>query len=137
MLQKFTELEEAVRTTVALLDTTLPHISVEEWQILRDLQTLLEPFEEATRAVNGQQYMTASLVIVITNSLLDICKEVSPRFAVNAKVFAKQLEKEPNERMGTVKYSSTLAMRTFLDPRFKTIYFKNNDAMEEAKKSVI
>lgn len=139
MLQRFTELEEAVRTTVALLDVALPHINVEEWQILRDLQKILEPFEEATRAVSGQEYMTASLVIVITNSLLDICKEVvaSPEFVVNVKLVAKKLEKELNERVGKVEYSSTLAMCTFLDPRFKTTFFKNNDAIEKTKKNVI
>lgn len=90
MLQRFTELEEAVKNTIALLDTT-PHIIVENCYNLRDLQTLSEPFEEVTWAVSGQQYMTASLVIVITNSLLDICKEVSTRLAVIAKVFAKRL----------------------------------------------
>lgn len=139
MLQRFTELEEAVRTTVALLDVRLPHISAEEWQILRDLQKVLEPFEEATRAVSGQQYLTASLVIVITNGLIDICQEVlaSPEFAVNAKVITKKLQKELNERVGKVEYSNTLSMCTFLDPRFKTIFFKNNDAIERTKKNVI
>ena len=64
------------------------------------------PFEEATRAVSGQQYMTASLVIVITNGLLDICKEVlaRPHFAVTAKVVTQKMEKELNERVGKVEY---------------------------------
>lgn len=39
--------------------------------------------------------------------------------------------------MGKVECSSRLAMCTFLDPRLKTIFSKNNDAMEKAKKRII
>ncbi|KAJ8928487.1 hypothetical protein NQ314_018957 [Rhamnusium bicolor] len=72
MIERFIELEEGVRSTLAVLDTALPQLTLEEWCVLKELKQILEPFEDATRAVSGRKYMTASLVIVITGGLLDV-----------------------------------------------------------------
>jgi hypothetical protein len=37
---------------------------------------ILRPFEEATRTVSGDQYITASLVIVIAQRLKNVCEQM-------------------------------------------------------------
>lgn len=139
MLERFIELEEAVRTTIALLNADLPQLTAEEWTMTKDLKKILEPFEAATRAVSGQQYMTASLVIVITGGLLDVCDKLVNTVSItqDLRPVIDSLKDGLQTRLGNVEYSNTLAMCTFLDPRFKTYPFKNNDAVERVRKNVV
>lgn len=136
MVDRFIELEEFVSSTVAVLDVSLAQITIEEWIILKELRNILEPFEDDTRTVSGQQYITASLVIVITGGHLDICQQIiNSNVTPVIKNVAQQLERGLKTRVGNVvEYSNTLVMCTFLDPRFKTFVFKNNDAMEKVKR---
>ncbi|KAJ8958368.1 hypothetical protein NQ314_006429 [Rhamnusium bicolor] len=138
MIERFVILEEAVRSTVALLDTALPQVTVEDWGILKELKTILEPFEDATCVISGQQYLVPSLVIVITGGLLDVCQELlTTNMTSSAMAVIKKLQYGLRNRLGNVEYSNTLAITTFLDPRYKTLPFKNNDAMERVKKNII
>lgn len=138
MIERFVELEETVRSTVALLDAALPQLSPDEWCILMELRTILEPFEDATRAISGQQYLVSSLAIVITGGLLDVCQELLKIEMKSSTVAViKKLQHGLRNRLGNLEYSNTLAITTFLDPRFKGLPFKNNDALERVKKNVI
>lgn len=73
MVERILELEEALRTTMALLNSTnLPIISVEEWQLLSDIKNVLQPMEEVTKIICGQSYVTLSSVIILTKGLENI-----------------------------------------------------------------
>ncbi|KAG5861578.1 hypothetical protein JTB14_026233 [Gonioctena quinquepunctata] len=102
MINRLIELEEVVRSTVAILNTEVAQLSLEEWQILKELKKILEPFEDATRAVSGQQYMPASLVIVITGGPIEICLELLKDTTMSPVIetVVKQLENGLIERVG-------------------------------------
>ncbi|GBO46224.1 Zinc finger BED domain-containing protein 4 [Araneus ventricosus] len=53
MLERFVELESCIRTTVALLDADLPHLTAGEWKTLQLLCKALKPFEDATTMASG------------------------------------------------------------------------------------
>jgi len=38
---------------------------------------VLRPFEEATKAVSGNKYMTASIIIVIAQGLQSVCEQMA------------------------------------------------------------
>lgn len=138
MIGRFVELEEAIRSTVALLDTSLPQLTFDKWRILKELKMILEPFEDATRVISGQQYLVSSLVIVITGGLLDICQELlHTQMTSCAAAVVKKLQCGLRNRLGNVEYSNTLAITTFLEPHFKTLPFKNSDASERARKTLL
>lgn len=75
MIQRFVRLEECLRSTIGLLDS-MPSISAEEWVILKELCQILEPFDDAINCVSGESYMSASLVIVLTRGLLNVCENL-------------------------------------------------------------
>nr|CAI5857915.1 unnamed protein product [Callosobruchus analis] len=139
MINRFVELEESLRSTLGLLDVQLPTISVEEWTILKELCQILAPFDEATKCVSGENYMSASLVIVLTKGLLEVCENLrsTETFSELSRQILNNLQEGIRSRLGDVEYSSTLAMSTFLDPRFKYFGFKNKDAVENVKKDVL
>lgn len=138
MIQRFVRLEECLRSTIGLLDVSLPSISAEEWVILKELCQILEPFDDATNCISGENYMSASLVIVLTRGLLNVCENLlNETFSEVSKNVITGLQNGLRTRLGNVEYSNTLAISTFLDPRFKCFPFKNNDAAETTKKIVI
>jgi len=77
MLQHFIELENSIRGTLGLLDKAPQSLNFDDWILLKELCTVLRPFEEATKAVSGESYITASLVIVLALGLLNACKKLS------------------------------------------------------------
>jgi len=128
MFNRFVEMETSIRGTLGLLDNAPDTLSSEDWIILQDLIKILKPFEEATKAISGQKYMTASLVIVIVQGLYKVCNNLlkinlSPR----ALIVAKKSLANMDERDGfkNCEKSMTLSKCTFLDPRFKHLPFMN------------
>jgi hypothetical protein len=69
MLDRFVELEDAIRGTLGLLDNPPNGLTTDEWAILKELIQVLRPFEEATKAVSGSKYMTTSIIILIAQGL--------------------------------------------------------------------
>ncbi|KAJ8938735.1 hypothetical protein NQ314_011364 [Rhamnusium bicolor] len=139
MMERFVELEPSIRSTIALLDVDLPILTGEEWQLLKRFSKILKPFENATCAVSGEHFMSASMVIVLTNGLLDICSKLikTVEFSDLSRNVVKTLQSGLHERLGNVEYSNTLSICTFLDPRFKTYPFQNSDAVERVRKNVL
>lgn len=127
MLERFVELEDSIRMTTAVLNAPFPQISVEEWDFMRDLISILHPFENVTRATSGEEYMTASLVIVFTSNLLNILdnllKNRESLKSEDSLEIITILKKGIEVRLKNVEYSTTLATCTLLDPRFKIYVF--------------
>lgn len=138
MLERFSKLEIAIRSTLALIDKDLPIITIEEWNIISELCQILKPFEEVTKTISGEKYCTASLVIPLTSGLLNVCKALQKKnFSFTGLKVVSNLQKGLHMRLGNVENSNTLLICTFLDPRFKGLAFSNIEIGEHAKKLVI
>ncbi|CAH1979232.1 unnamed protein product [Acanthoscelides obtectus] len=137
MIERFVELEEPIRTTMALIEHDLPVISIEEWQFMKELVDILRPLEDVTKVMSGQNYVTASSVIILTDGLLDIYKELQYKeFSTISKAVIFSIIDGINSRLGNLESSNSLVITTFLDPRFKNIAFSNDDVTERAKKLI-
>lgn len=76
MLECFVELEISIRGTLGLLDKVPNVLNPNEWTVIKEFCKVLQPFKEATRAVSDEQYITASMVIVIAQGLQDVCQQL-------------------------------------------------------------
>lgn len=56
MLERFILLEEAVKSTIAVIDKELPVVTASEWKIVKELVLILKPFEDATKTLSGEKY---------------------------------------------------------------------------------
>ncbi|KOB74120.1 Uncharacterized protein OBRU01_02555 [Operophtera brumata] len=138
MLQRFLELEDALRSTSGLLEREIPMPSVEQWKICKDLCSILNPLQEVTQQMSGEDYVTGSLVIVFNRILLNvyenkISSSVHPEVAKSVNVIINQLK----IRLGPIEHSGTFSICTLLDPRYKTHCFQDKTASEKAKKTLI
>jgi len=76
MLCRFVELENAIKATLAILDTNIPTLSQDQWKLCKELCMVLKPFEEVTKIVSGENYMSASLFIILYNGLKDVTEKM-------------------------------------------------------------
>lgn len=140
MLVRFVELEDSIRGTLGLLDRAPENLKSDEWTILKELCNVLRPFEEATKAVSGEKYMSASLVIVLSQGLVNVCDKMSKMkyshrvLDIINKLWCTMLEKDTWKN---IEKSKTLTRCTFLDPRFKNIPFMHNSSILNATKTDI
>lgn len=128
MIDRFVEMQTSIRGTLGLLDNAPDTLRPEDWTILQDLIKILKPFVEATKAISGQKYMTASLVIVIVQGLYKVCNSlIKMNLSPRALLVAKKLLSNMDARDGfkNCEKSMTLSKCTFLDPRFKHLPFMN------------
>ncbi|KAL5246166.1 hypothetical protein ACI65C_013574 [Semiaphis heraclei] len=125
---------------MGLLDNAPPSLNSDEWTAIKEFCNILRPFEEATRAVSGDQYMTASLVIVITQGLKNVCEQMkNENYSFRTLGLVNNLLNGMRDRQnwGNIENSKTLKRCTFLDPRFKNIPFTHNENMLTSVKNDI
>lgn len=138
MLDRILELEEEVRTTMALLNVTnLPIISVEEWQFLTQLRNALKPMEEVTKIISGQKYVTLSSVIILTKGLESMFLEMlDENLLLPIQNLVREILKGITDRLGNLENSKTLLISTFLDPRFKNVGYSEEGVADRTKQWV-
>ncbi|KAJ8932258.1 hypothetical protein NQ314_014804 [Rhamnusium bicolor] len=139
MLERFTDLENVIKSTIAVLDNTdIPVLSPNEWKICRDLCVVLRPFEKTTKTISGKNYSTGSIIIPLVNGLYVVCKNLMKRKFQDIVIgVVTKLNEGLHTRCGQVENSNTLAIAALLDPRFKLMAFQNSSIADNTKKHVI
>lgn len=138
MFERFVELSEAVKSTVALCSNDLQPLTQEEWTVCSELCVILKPFEQVSRQLGAEDYPTGSLVIILTRGLKFVCDEIA-KTQLNpvSKTVVEALRKGLGERFQNLEQSMSIALATLLDPRFKLLPFENPTAADSAKKQLI
>lgn len=72
MLERVIELQEAIRSTLALIDKEITPLTIDEWKICTDLCKVLKPYEDVTCKLSGEKYVSGSHIIFLTTGLTDV-----------------------------------------------------------------
>lgn len=137
MVERLVSIEAAVRATIALIDKNIEPLSSDEWKICADLCRVLRPFEEVTRRISGEKYVSASQVIFLTTGLNEVCKKLIVKpFHVCALRVANDLKNGIEKRFDIIEKSKTIGTCSFLDPRFKTHVFRSESDANAIKEHV-
>ncbi|CAI5995199.1 unnamed protein product [Closterium sp. NIES-64] len=94
------------------------------WDALVELKNFLQPFHSITKVAEASLYPTAAAVVPLYNQLLDKMEITYREPAVSPltqALITKALGKLKKYPYGT---KEELAIATFLDPRYKTIFFQ-------------
>ena len=95
--------------------------------ILKDALVLLAPFEEATREISGETFISISKIIPMARSLqLMISKSTSTR------PLKLELIEQMRQRFTNMEGNLLLLLSTLLDPRFKKLGFVDSNKYKEA-----
>lgn len=137
MLERFIQLEEAVKSTVAIIEE-LPVLIPLEWHVIKELCPVLKPFKGVTETLSGEKYCTASLIIPVCNGLHNILEKLSKKqLSEPVAGVVQRLKSGFHERLGNVENSNTLRVCTFLDPKFKQLAYSNSSIADNVKKQLI
>nr|CAI5856883.1 unnamed protein product [Callosobruchus analis] len=79
MLDRICELQDAVKTSIALINRNIPVLTEQEWIMCQELCSVLKPFETVTERISGEKYVTGSEVIILTNGLRSVCEKLKKK----------------------------------------------------------
>lgn len=115
----------------------MPTLTSNEWKVCKELCLILKPFEEVTKAVNGDKYMSASLVIILENGLKAETENMYNKdFDINVSKVILEMKNGLNQRLTNLEQCYTLTICTFLDPRFKQLPLSENTANQTKTKII-
>ncbi|GJQ73317.1 hypothetical protein Trydic_g21039 [Trypoxylus dichotomus] len=138
MLERFLELEEAIKQTSLLYqDMNLPQLTEEDWTMVRELCQVLKPFETMANFISMDKYTNASLVIVLKELDDALDEMLLNSFSSSILEMLTKLKNTLQEQLGNVETSETLALCTYLDPRFKNMGFSSSEAAEDTKNHLV
>lgn len=122
MLDRITNIQDAVKATVALLDKGIQTLTAEEWKICGELCKVLKPFEDVTKKLTG---------------LTDVCQKLIKRpFHKNVQEVVQNLQIGILTRFNNLEMNKTIGTCSFLDPRYKLFAFSSSQAQNIIKEHV-
>ncbi|XP_066599447.1 E3 SUMO-protein ligase ZBED1-like isoform X2 [Prorops nasuta] len=136
MLERFIELSEKVSLVLLKCPTAPSMLSATELLIAKEFIQLLRSFEQSTKIVCGENYVSASKIIPIINILKVTLKEVVVETEI-ARIMQTLLLDELQERFYYIKNSLILSISTILDPRFKQVHFDDENAYSQAINEIV
>lgn len=131
MLERFIDLSDKIAPLLLKSPSAPSMLSAIELQTAQELIKLLKPFEEATKILCGESYLTASKVIPVIHTL----KIKMERYQVESQSgqqITKLILDEFNKRFAKIEQMPSIAIATILDPRFKKIHFTDKLACSQA-----
>ena len=125
MLSRYLEQEEAVKTTLCLLDKSELIIPTDKVSLLKDAVEVLKPFKAATTEMSAEQNLSASKIIPISRGLQKLTSRTTTTLGISltqqmANRFPAGMEEFP-----------LVAPPTLLDPRFKKVAFSNRNSADK------
>ncbi|XP_073729768.1 E3 SUMO-protein ligase ZBED1-like [Misgurnus anguillicaudatus] len=138
MLKRFWLQKEAIIATLALVNPNLPTLTLDEWDIIKDVCEILQPFEEVTVEMSAERYVTASKVILMSRGLQKVVQRLRGAVTNHGPVMAMidSLAEDMQRRFHQIEHFRLYSEATLLDPRFKQKAFHDAAVADEAAKSI-
>nr|XP_046241207.1 zinc finger BED domain-containing protein 4-like [Scatophagus argus] len=133
MKKQILESKDAVISTLAVINAPVNPLSQEEWDILQEACTVLEPFEEVTVEISADSYVTASKMLILCRGLQRVTAQNQTSVTTaNVKELVDALCASMDRKFHRMEYNTVLSETTILDPRFKKLAFNDTKAVDEA-----
>lgn len=102
--------------------------------ILEDFLVVMEPFEEVTKRIQGDQVVTGSMVIPCIRSLQHHLDTVDSKFN---KKLVQGLKDSMAKRLTPYEEKSAYRRASVLDPRFKAQWCSSADEQDQVKSDIL
>ena len=120
MLKRFLQLKRAINDLNSNDDLNLPEtLTRDEWKILTSYVSVLSNLTEATKLMEGENYVSASLYVQIILGLKTVL-EPTENTDTFERALLETLKSKINARFDPVIQSEPLIIAMVIDPRFKT-----------------
>lgn len=96
-------------------------LSSDEIEFLREVNSILQPFEVATKEISGSGYFTGSLVLPVISLIQSALNKLTPVHDATKQLHAKLMTSLKTRSSDLLK-NPLLCMSTSCDPRFRKMY---------------
>ncbi|XP_051793003.1 E3 SUMO-protein ligase ZBED1-like [Acanthochromis polyacanthus] len=131
MLERLYELREPVGAALASLKTDVAPPTASEYEAIKDVLNVLEPFHQATVEVSSERRVSGSKVIPLMKMLHHTVSCRLPTLTT-ARQLGDNLIRRLKEHIHNLESVSALTLPTLLDPRFKKLGFLTPGKTQEA-----
>ena len=118
MYERLVEEYKAINATLCFFDQSHFCLSSSEVAVMIDAIKLLKHFEQATREISAEFYLTISKVIPLARSLQYITNQCPSSLTLKQELLSSMAR-----RFSNIEANYALAASTLLDPRFKKAGF--------------
>ena len=134
MLGRYMEQQEAVRTTLCLLDRNDLLIPADKNEIIEEVVKILEPFEAVTTELSAEKYVSASKILPLARGL----QRLTATHTGTCSALCDKLTSQMTTRFGpNMEEKTVMAIATLLDPRFKKIPFRDARAIDKMTQRIV
>lgn len=122
MLDRLFNLKNAILIFSSEVPSSLPSFNANDWTVMESLLNLLRPFEELTKRISSNKSIISEVIpaIMSLSSFLNHPSSIHFGVGTTKDVMLSRLHK----RFENVMKNKNLILATFLDPRFKLLFFK-------------
>lgn len=111
--------------------------SIEEWEILKEICSILQPFKEIITEMSAEKISNISNLIVIIRGLQTFLNK--KKSDNNTEVISALLDKyisNLNRRFFRLEYHDVFAISTYLGPRLKSKGFTDSNVINNVKSKI-
>ncbi|EFA12506.1 hypothetical protein TcasGA2_TC012931 [Tribolium castaneum] len=130
MIQRILQIGDSLTVAILNIKSDYTPLSLEEKLNLKELIKTLEIFFHAPEIISGD-YVTSSLVVPIVTGMYTKLNEVERNLTDSgseiSKKFLAQIRNQLDKRLACFEAKTIPKLACLLDPRFKTLAFKNKD----------
>ena len=76
MCSRMCEVQEPLEAAVGVLHSPISSLTSDEWCALREITTVLKPFDAVTTEISAEKAVTASKVIMLSRGLMSACRKM-------------------------------------------------------------
>ena len=127
MYERLVEIYREVNTALCFMDRNDLCLSAAEIDTMSDAMVLLKPFEEVTRELSADKFVSISKVIPLARSLQRITAASSSSYSLKHELLSSM-----TRRFTNMEANYPLAASTLLDPRFKKLGFGDPSTCTQA-----
>lgn len=130
MLERAQKLKHPLVSTLLATGSLDMEFSSQDWNLMEKLVNVLGVFYEATKALSSSD-ASISCVIPLVTTILKSLEVKSADFGIMG--MKRGLREEMARRFAGIESKEILALATLLDPNYQIHFFRDKDALKDAK----
>ncbi|XP_053212740.1 E3 SUMO-protein ligase ZBED1-like [Panonychus citri] len=131
MIERYLVLHKEISCALIEHDKRDIDLSSEDVELLKEVSKVLQPFDEITKDISGEKYITISRIIPVINILKSLLTKLV-LWERSTKALVVTFLTSIERRFGGLERNKLFAFSTLLDPRFKKIDFNSTSDCSDA-----
>ncbi|KAG5869431.1 hypothetical protein JTB14_003123 [Gonioctena quinquepunctata] len=137
MIKRLVEIRTELALAINVCEKVPMNLSAEEYNVLEEFISILEPFEIATNEISGDQYITISLIIPLIRGIVDKLLVLTNSKNEESLMVLNSVKEFMKLRLKPYESRTPCIIGAMLDPRIKRAGFRSVEDQKKASQYLI